>query len=158
MEKGGSFLRVMIFSSVQFSRTVPSDSLWPHEMQHARPPCPSPTLGVYPDSCPLSWWCHPTISSSVVPSLAAKNIINLISVLTIWWCSCVESSLMLLEEGVCQMRSLGKTLLPCFILYSKAKSACYSRCFLTFYFCIPGPCNEKDIFFGVSSQSSCRSS
>ena len=52
----------------QFSLVwVVSDSLWPHELQHARPPCPSPTPGVYPDSCPLSWWCHPTISSSVVP-------------------------------------------------------------------------------------------
>ena len=44
-----------------------SDSLWRHGLQHARPPCPSPTRGVYPDSCPLSQWCHPTISSSVVP-------------------------------------------------------------------------------------------
>ena len=55
------------FSSFQFSRLVVSDSLWPHELQHARPPCPSPTPGVYPSSCPLSRWCHPTISSSVVP-------------------------------------------------------------------------------------------
>ena len=53
--------------SVQFSRSVVSDSLWPHELQKARPPCPSPTPGVYPNSCPFSWWCHPTISSSVVP-------------------------------------------------------------------------------------------
>ena len=44
-----------------------SDSLKPHELQHARPPCPSPALGVYPNSCLLSWWCHPAISSSVVP-------------------------------------------------------------------------------------------
>ena len=44
-----------------------SDSLWPHEPQHTRPPCPSPTPGVYPNSCPLSWWCHPTISFSVIP-------------------------------------------------------------------------------------------
>ena len=44
-----------------------SDSLQPHEPQHSRPPCPSPTPGVYPNSCPLSWWCHLTISSSVVP-------------------------------------------------------------------------------------------
>ena len=44
-----------------------SDSLQPHELQHTRPPCPSPTPRVYPNSCPLSWWCHPTISSSVVP-------------------------------------------------------------------------------------------
>ena len=54
-------------SSVQFSRSVVSDSLWHHEPQHARPPCPSPTAGVYSNSCPLSQWCHPTISSSVVP-------------------------------------------------------------------------------------------
>ena len=44
-----------------------SDSLWPHELQHTRPPCPSPTPGVYSNACPLSRWCHPTISSSVVP-------------------------------------------------------------------------------------------
>ena len=50
-----------------FSLSVMSDSLWPHEPQHARPPCPSPTPGVYPNSFPLSWWCHPPISSSVVP-------------------------------------------------------------------------------------------
>ena len=55
------------FSSVQFSRSVVSDSLQPHESQHARPPCPSPTPRVHPDSCPLSQWCHPAISYSVVP-------------------------------------------------------------------------------------------
>ena len=53
-------------SSVQFSRSVVSDSLWPHESQHTRPPCPSPTPGVHSDSCPSSQWCHPDISSSVV--------------------------------------------------------------------------------------------
>ena len=57
----------MAFSSVQFNHSVMSDSLQPHESQHARPPCPSPTPRVYPNSCPLSWWCHPAISSSVVP-------------------------------------------------------------------------------------------
>ena len=56
-----------IFSSVQFSRSVVSDSLRPHESQHTRPPCPSPTPRVYLNSCPLSWWCHPTISSSIIP-------------------------------------------------------------------------------------------
>ena len=50
----------------QFSRSVVSNSLQPHEPQHSRPPCPSPTPGVYPNPCPLSRWCHPTISSSVV--------------------------------------------------------------------------------------------
>ena len=53
--------------SVQFSRSVVSNSLWPHEAQHARPPCSSPTPGVHPNPCPLSRWCHPTISSSVIP-------------------------------------------------------------------------------------------
>ena len=54
-------------SSVQFSRSVVSDSLRPHEPRHARPPCPSPTPGVYSKSCPLCRWCHPTILSSVIP-------------------------------------------------------------------------------------------
>ena len=52
--------------SIQFNHSVFSDSLWPHEPQYARPPCPSPTPRVYPDPCPLSRWCHPTISSSVI--------------------------------------------------------------------------------------------
>ena len=55
------------FSSVQFSHSVMSYSLWPHEPQHAQPPGPSPTPGVYPNPCPLCQWCHPTISPSVVP-------------------------------------------------------------------------------------------
>ena len=54
-------------SSVQLSHSVVSYSLRPHELQHARPPCPSPTPGVHPDTCPSSQWCHPAISSSVVP-------------------------------------------------------------------------------------------
>ena len=54
-------------SSVQSSRSDMSDSLRPHGLQHARPPCPSPTPRVHPNPCVLSWWCHPTISSSVVP-------------------------------------------------------------------------------------------
>ena len=53
--------------SVQFSCSVVSDSLWPHEPQHARPPCPSPTPRVHPQPCPLSRWCHPTISFPVIP-------------------------------------------------------------------------------------------
>ena len=55
------------FSSVQFSRSVVFNSLWPHESQHTRPPCPSPTPGVHSDSRSSSQWCHPAISSSVVP-------------------------------------------------------------------------------------------
>ena len=62
-----STLKRDIGLSVQFSRSVTSDSLRPHEPQHARPPCPSPTPRVHPNTYPLSQWCHPTISSSVVP-------------------------------------------------------------------------------------------
>ena len=65
--KQGNLCKSFVFSSVQFSRSVMSDSLWPRELQHTRPPCPSPAPGVYPKSCPLSQWCHPSISSSVVP-------------------------------------------------------------------------------------------
>ena len=54
-------------NSVPFSHSVVTDSLWPHELQHARPPCPSSTLRVHPNPCPLCQWCHPTILSSVVP-------------------------------------------------------------------------------------------
>ena len=61
------FMWQQLFSSVQFSRSVVSDSLRPHESQHARPPCPSPTPGVHSDSRLSSQWCHSAISSSVVP-------------------------------------------------------------------------------------------
>ena len=57
----------LTISPVHFSHSVMSNSLQPHEPQHARPPCPSPTPRVHPNSCPLSQWCHPTISSSVIP-------------------------------------------------------------------------------------------
>ena len=52
---------------IQFSHSVMSDCLWPHGLQHARPPCPSPVPGACSNSCPSSWWCHPTISSFVIP-------------------------------------------------------------------------------------------
>ena len=55
------------YSWVQFSHSVLSESLWPHGVEHTRPLCPSPTPRVYSNSCPLKWWCHPTISSYVVP-------------------------------------------------------------------------------------------
>ena len=61
-------------SSVQFSCSVVSDSLGPHELQHARPPCPSPTPGVHLNSRPSSWWCHPTISSSVIPFSCPQSL------------------------------------------------------------------------------------
>ena len=79
------------FSSVQFSHSVISDSLWPHELQHTRPPCPSPTPRVHPNPCPLSQWCHPTISSSVVPfsscpsSLLGIRVFSNESALRIKW-------------------------------------------------------------------------
>ena len=57
----------VLHCSVQFSRSVVSDSLWPYGLQHARLPCPSPTPGACSNSCPLNWWCHPTVSSSVIP-------------------------------------------------------------------------------------------
>ena len=59
--------------SVQFSCLVMSNSLWPHGLQHTRPPCPSPTPGVYSNSCPWSQWCHPSISSSVVPFSCSQS-------------------------------------------------------------------------------------
>ena len=62
-----SGLSLPCFSSVQFSHSVVSDSSWPHESQHARPPCPSPSPGVHSDSRPSSPWCHPAISSWVIP-------------------------------------------------------------------------------------------
>jgi len=60
---------VCVYVSVQFSCSVVFDSLWPRGLQHARPPCPSPIPGACSNSCPLSWWCHPTISSSVYLSI-----------------------------------------------------------------------------------------
>ena len=93
------------------------------------------------------------------PSLGAKNIINLILVLTIWWCPCVESSLVLLEEDGCydQCVLLAKLFaLLHFVL--QGQIACYSRCFLNSYFYIPTPIMKRTSFLGVSSKRSCRSS
>ena len=64
---------VLQFSSVQFSHSVMSDSLRPHELQHVSPPCPSPTPGIHPNSCPSSQWCHPAISSAIFPSPPAPR-------------------------------------------------------------------------------------
>ena len=60
-------IRKVFRTSVQFSHSFVSNSLWPHGPQNTRPPCLSSIPGVYPNSCPLSWWCHPTISTSVIP-------------------------------------------------------------------------------------------
>ena len=90
-------LGCLYLSSVQFSRSVVSDSLWPHELQHARPPCLSPTPRVYSNSCPSSPWCHPALSSSVVPfssgpqSLPASGIFPM-SQLFIWGCQSIRVS------------------------------------------------------------------
>ena len=63
------------FSSVQFSHSVVSDSLQPHESQHPRPPCPSPSPGVHSNSCPSSRWCYPAISSSVIPFSSCPQLL-----------------------------------------------------------------------------------
>ena len=65
--KSQTWLRDFHFTSLQFIHSAMSESLQPHELQHTRPPCPLPTPGVCPNSYPLSWWCHPTISFSAVP-------------------------------------------------------------------------------------------
>ena len=67
-------LLLLLFGSVHISRSVVSDSLQPHESQHTRPPCPSPSPGVHSDSRPLSQWCHPAISSSVVPFSCPQSL------------------------------------------------------------------------------------
>jgi len=78
-------------TSVQFNHSVVSSSLQPHGLKHARLPCPSPTPRVYSNSCPLSWWCHPTISSSAIPfssclqSFPASGSFSNESVLRIRW-------------------------------------------------------------------------
>ena len=78
----------VIISSVQFSRSVVSDSLWPNGLQHARPACPSPAPGVYSNSCPLSRWCHPTISFSALlfsPSIFPSRVFSNETALCIRW-------------------------------------------------------------------------
>ena len=109
-----------------------------------------------------SWSCFCWLYR-VFPPLAAKNIINLISVLAICWCSCVVFSCVIGRWCfLWPVRSLGKTLLAFallhFFFFFKAKFACYSRYLLSSYFCIPVPYNEKDIFLGCFSRRSCRSS
>ena len=101
------------FNSVQFSHSV-SDSLQPHESQHARPPCPSPTPGVYPNSCPSCWWCHPAISSSVIPfsschqSLPVSGSLPL-SQLFAWGGQSIEVSASVLPMNIHNWSPLGRT-------------------------------------------------
>ena len=92
MNNEGYFLPSVHPQSVsQFSHSVMSDSLQSHGLQHTRLPCPSPTPRAYSNSCPSSWWCHPTISSSVVPFSSQSSIFPSIrgfsdeSALCIWW-------------------------------------------------------------------------
>ena len=84
-------------SSVQFSHSVVSNSLWPHEPQHTRPPCPSPTTRVYPNPCPLSRWRHPIISSSVVPFSFSSSPQSFPSSGSFQWVSSLHQMTKLLE-------------------------------------------------------------
>ena len=91
------FLRFFSFiSSVQFSCSVMSDSLLPHGLQHARPPCPSPTPRVYSNSCLLSLWCHPSISSSVVPFSSCLSLSQHQGLFK-WWVSSLHQMAKILE-------------------------------------------------------------
>ena len=107
------FIKDLIYyNNIQFSRLVVSDSLWPHGLQHARPPCPSPTPGVYSNSCPLSWWCHPAVSCSVIPfssclqSFPASRSFQNESVLCIRW---PEVSASVLPVNIQDWSPLGST-------------------------------------------------
>ena len=194
-----------------------SNSLWPHELQHTRPPCPSPTPRVYPNPCPLSRWCHPTISScssllllpSIFPSI---RIFSNESVLCIRWPKYWSFSFNIISSseysGFVSLRMDWLDLLAVqgtiksLLQYHSSKASILwlsaffivqlvekemathptvlawripgtdepgglpsmgshrvrhdwsdltsatARCFLTFYFCIPDPCNEEDIFWG----------
>ena len=105
------------FSSVQFTCSVMSKSLRPHGLQHARPPCPLPTRRVYSNSCPLSRWCHPTISSSVVPfssplqSFPASGAFQM-SQLFIWGgqCTGLSASASVLPMNTQEQKILGDIL------------------------------------------------
>ena len=136
-------------SLVQFSHSVVSDSLRPHESQHARPPCLSPTPGVYSNSCPSSWWCHPTISSSVVPfsscpqSLPASGSFQMNQLFT-WGgqSTGVSASASVLPVSIQDWSPLGW--IGCITLQSKGLSRVFSNTTV-----------QKHQFFGaqLSSQS-----
>ena len=84
--RGFIYIKALFLIRIKFSRSVMSDSLWPDGLQHARLPCPSPTPGVCSNSCPSSWWCHPTISSTVIPfSSCLQSFPASESVLHIMW-------------------------------------------------------------------------
>ena len=133
----------------QFSQSVVSDSFRPHELQHARPPCPSPTPGVYSNPCPSSRWCHPTISSSVVPfsscpqSLPASGSFPMTQLFTWGGQSIgVSASAPVLPMNIQDWSPLGWT--GCISLQSKGLSRVFSSTTV-----------QKHQFFGaqLSSQS-----
>ena len=110
--------------SVQFSCSLVSDSLWPHGLQHARPPCPSPTSGVYSNSCPLSQWCYPTISSSVIPF--SFHLQSFPASCSFQWVSSSHQGAKLLEFQL-QHQSFQWTFRTDFILDGLAGSPCSAR-------------------------------
>ena len=122
-----------LYGSVQFiCRSVVSDSLRPHEPQHARPPCPSPTPRVYPNSCPLNWWCHPAVSSSVHPLLLLPSIFPSIRVVSNESALCIRwpkywssASTSVLPMNTQDWSPLGWT--GCISLQSKGLSGLFSN-------------------------------
>ena len=138
------------FSSVQFSRSVVSDSLRPHESQYTRPPCPSPTPGVYSSSRPSTWWCHPAFSSSVIPfsscpqSLPASGSLTM-SQLFAWHgqSTVVSASASILPMNTQDWSPLGWT---GWICQSKGLSRVFSN-----------PTVQKHQFFGTQLSSQCNS-
>ena len=142
----------LLFCSVQFSHSVVSDSLRPHEPQHAGPPYTSSTPRVHPNPCPLSWWCHPTISSSVVPfsscpqSLPASGSFPMSQLFTSGGQSIgVSASTSVLPMNIQDWSPLGWT--GCISLQSKGLSRVFSNTTV-----------QKHQFFGaqLSSQSNSR--
>ena len=131
--------------SVQFSRSVVSDSLWLHGLQHVRPPCPSPSPRVCSNSCPLSWWCHPTSSSSVVPFSSCLQSFPASECFPISWlfvsgdqCIGASASASFLPRKIQSWFPLGLTDL--ISLLSKRLSRVFSSTIV-----------QKDLFFGTQS-------
>ena len=122
---------------------------WPHDFPYFlqfRPQFCSKKLMIWATVTSRSclWWLYRTLSS------AAKNIINLVLILTIWWCPYLKSFLVVLEKDVCSGQCILFAKLsyplPCFTLYSKAKLACYSKYLLSSYFWIPSPMMKRTSF------------
>ena len=164
---GRKFIPVM-FIIVQISCSVVSDSLWPHGWQHARLPCPY-FLQFKSEFCNKEFMIWATVSSRscfcwlyrASSSSAAKNIINLIFVLTIWWCPCVKSSLVLLEEGLCYDQCISwqnsVSLCPASFCTSRPNLPVTPDISWLPTFAFQSPMIKKTSFFGVSSRS-CKSS